>query len=128
VIRYIQKVHNEKIKLKVEREESQQRAMQREGTKYHDEDSFFSVGGDNECLDAGDLDDSLPLLEGGEIDLASMCILSSLWFVGEGAVDVGDNVAIGGSAIEAEALFEWPAPIGRGWGGRTTGREGLGGN
>jgi hypothetical protein len=42
----------------------------------------------------------VPLVVGGDKDLASTCILSSLslGFVGEDALEGGDNVAMGGSA------------------------------
>lgn len=48
---------------------------------------------------------------------------------GDAAVEAGDNVAIGGKAIcwLAEWEVECPEPIGRGWGGKTAGNEGLGG-
>lgn len=58
----------------------------------------------------GDLDDddgcitsdNFPLdADGGEDERAeSTCIFSSLWFVGDGAVDDGERVAMGGSAID----------------------------
>lgn len=112
-----------------------------------DYDDSFSEGGlceCDDCLVGGDLDDDgwitsdILLLDcGGDDDLfESTCILSSLslWFGGEGAVDAGDNVAIGGSAIDdVEALgaactCACPlTPIGLGWGGRTAGKDGLGG-
>jgi hypothetical protein len=65
----------------------------------------------------------------GDIErLLSTCIRSSA--AGEGAVDAGDNVAIGGRLMGPEPLLlreDNPAPIGRGWGGRTAGNGGLGG-
>ena len=98
-----------------------------------------------DCFVGGDLDDdgcmtsdSLLLDGGGDVDrFESTSILSSLslWFGGEGAVDAGDSVAIGGSAIDAVgalgATCTWAcplAPMGLGWGGRTAGKDGLGGN
>lgn len=94
----------------------------------------FSEGGLCECDDCfvgGDLDDdgcitsdSLLLDGGGDDDrFESTCILSSLslWFGGEGAVDAGDSVAIGGSAIDDVGALgaTWtcacpPAPMGLG--------------
>ena len=71
--------------------------------------------------------------EGGDRDAReSTCILSSRSPLGDGAVSVGDSVAMGGSAIAVEAEEAacacGPAPIGRGCGGSTAGSDGLGGN
>ena len=75
--------------------------------------------------------------DGGDDDrLAPLCVLSSLSIppVGEGSVDVGESVAIGGNAIAADdpppppawlLLFMLPmwdaSPDGRGCGGSTAG-------
>lgn len=104
----------------------------------HADASFFSPGGDCDCFVGGERDETtrtsagLPRV-GGESDAReSTCILSSRSPFGDGAVSVGDSVAIGGSAIATEAAEAacacGPAPIGRGWGGSTAGSDGLGGN
>lgn len=93
-------------------------------------------GGEGACFAGGDLEecrtsDSFERGGGDGERLESTCIRSSrsrsAGAAGEGAVDVGDSVAIGGSAIGPELLpcKDNPAPMGRGWGGRTTDKGGL---
>lgn len=62
---------------------------------------------------------------GGECDGERECVVRSVSRAGEGALDVGERVAIGGSATLPGC--ERPAPMGRGWGGRTDGNCGLDG-
>ena len=68
--------------------------------------------------------DNLPLEGGGGGDVDRDCVFSvdtrSVSCAGEGAVDVGERVAIGGSATDPD-----DNPAGRGWGGRTAGSCGL---
>jgi len=71
--------------------------------------------GDCDCFAEGDLEDTpsnvLLTLVGGDKDLESTCILSSLSLrFGDGEREGGDNVAIGGSAGWADELL-LPLPL-----------------
>lgn len=89
--------------------------IQDDGSFSDDGDDVFFAGGDldEECITS----DSLPRDGGDEERSPSTCILSSRspWLEGEAAVDCGERVAIGGSAMAVDALLTWaPTPMGRG--------------
>jgi hypothetical protein len=65
--------------------------------------------------------------EGGDDDrLLSTSSRGSAIAIGDGALDAGDSVAIGGNVIPPPCDAR-PAPMGRGWGGNRAGKGELGG-
>jgi hypothetical protein len=112
-----------------------QQSSNQEQSKYYDAVSIFSEcafkGGVGVCFGGvleGPTTSASFNREGGDKDrLLSICILSSTMATGEGALDAGDNVAMGGNEVLPLPCEECPAPIGLGWGGNTAGRGELGG-